>query len=65
MTARNGKAEWHGNVESGSGTITVRRSQWLRLVLGYLGSNVRVAEPAGASGDRQDPDLGVDRGARC
>jgi osmotically inducible protein OsmC len=23
MTARNGKAEWHGGVESGSGTITV------------------------------------------
>src|SRR5260370_35271790 len=23
MTARNGKAEWHGSVESGSGTITV------------------------------------------
>jgi osmotically inducible protein OsmC len=23
MTARNGSAEWHGNVESGSGTITV------------------------------------------
>jgi len=23
MTARNGKAEWRGNVESGSGTITV------------------------------------------
>jgi hypothetical protein len=23
MTARNGKAEWHGNAESGPGTITV------------------------------------------
>ena len=23
MTARNGKAEWHGSVETGSGTITV------------------------------------------
>jgi osmotically inducible protein OsmC len=23
MTARNGSAEWHGNLESGSGTITV------------------------------------------
>jgi osmotically inducible protein OsmC len=23
MTARNGSAEWHGNVESGSGTVTV------------------------------------------
>ena len=23
MTARNGKAEWHGSVDSGSGTITV------------------------------------------
>jgi osmotically inducible protein OsmC len=23
MTARNGKAEWHGSVESGAGTITV------------------------------------------
>jgi hypothetical protein len=23
MTARNGKAEWHVNVESGSGSITV------------------------------------------
>jgi osmotically inducible protein OsmC len=23
MTARNGSAEWHGNVESGSGVITV------------------------------------------
>ena len=23
MTARNGSAEWHGSVESGSGTITV------------------------------------------
>jgi osmotically inducible protein OsmC len=23
MTARNGSAEWRGNVESGSGTVTV------------------------------------------
>jgi hypothetical protein len=23
MTVRNGSAEWHGNVESGSGTVTV------------------------------------------
>jgi hypothetical protein len=23
MTARNGSGEWHGSVESGSGTITV------------------------------------------
>jgi osmotically inducible protein OsmC len=23
MTARNGSAEWHGNVDSGSGTVTV------------------------------------------
>lgn len=23
MTARNGSAEWHGNIESGSGTVTV------------------------------------------
>ncbi|HWY89330.1 MAG TPA: OsmC family peroxiredoxin [Solirubrobacteraceae bacterium] len=26
MTARNGSAEWHGNLESGSGTITVGES---------------------------------------
>jgi hypothetical protein len=25
MTASNGKAEWHGSVESGAGTITVGR----------------------------------------
>jgi hypothetical protein len=24
MTVRSGTAEWHGNVESGSGTVTVR-----------------------------------------
>jgi osmotically inducible protein OsmC len=23
MTARNGSAEWHGNLENGSGTVTV------------------------------------------
>jgi hypothetical protein len=65
MTARNGKAEWHGNVESGSGAITVRRSRWLRLVLECLGSRDRVAVPAGVSGDRRDADLGVGEGARC
>jgi hypothetical protein len=42
-----------------------RRSQRLRLVIEYLRSHDRVAEPASASGDRQDPDLGVDQGARC
>jgi hypothetical protein len=29
MTARNGSAEWHGNLESGSGTITVPVSRAL------------------------------------
>jgi hypothetical protein len=41
-----------------------RRSQRLRLVLEHLRSHDRLAKPATASGDRQDPDLGADQGAR-
>ena len=40
------------------------RSQRLRLVLEYLRSHDRLAEPASASGDRQDGDRGVDQGSR-
>jgi hypothetical protein len=36
----------------------------LRFVLEYLRSHDRLAEPASASGDRQDPDLGVEQGVR-
>ena len=41
-----------------------RSSRRLRLVVEYLRSHARLAEPASASGDRHDPDLGVDQGAR-
>jgi hypothetical protein len=130
MTARNGKAEWHGSVEGGSGTITVgdgvfegaysyetrvaragwdprdrfdgkaahcrlhqrtgaerpmstndqravrsgrartvsfavaRRSRRVPVVLEYLRSHDRFAEPGSASRARQGPDLGVDQGVR-
>jgi hypothetical protein len=26
MTARNGRGEWHGNVQDGAGTVTVRNT---------------------------------------
>jgi hypothetical protein len=41
-----------------------RRSRRLRLVLEYMRSHDRLAEPGSASGDRQDPDLSVDQGVR-
>jgi hypothetical protein len=44
--------------------VVERTSQRLRFVLEYLRSHERVAEPASASGDHSDPDLGVDRGVR-
>jgi hypothetical protein len=36
----------------------------LRFVLEYLRSRDRLAEPASASGDHPDADLGVDPGVR-
>jgi hypothetical protein len=41
-----------------------RRSQRLRLVLEYLRSHDRPAEPATTSADRRGPDLSVDQGVR-
>ena len=41
-----------------------RRPQRLRLVLEYLRSHDQLAKPASVSGDRQNPDLVADQGAR-
>jgi lipoyl-dependent peroxiredoxin len=45
MTARNGKAEWHGSVESGSGTITVGDG----VFEGAYSSESRFGEAAGTN----------------
>jgi hypothetical protein len=44
--------------------VVDRSSQRLRFVLEYLRSHDRLAEPASASGDHQNPGLGVDPGVR-
>jgi hypothetical protein len=40
MTARNGSAEWHGSVETGSGTIAVGEGEreWWTLVAVCVGT---------------------------
>lgn len=49
MTARNGSAGWHGSVDSRAVSSAVaRRPRRLRLVLEYLRSPDRLAEPASA-----------------
>jgi hypothetical protein len=49
MTARNGKAEWHGSVEIGSGTITVGDG----VFEGAYSYESRFGEAAGGIDERQ------------
>jgi hypothetical protein len=62
MSTNDERAARPGRARSVSLAVA-RRSRRLRLVLEYLRSHDRLAEPASGSGDRQDRDLGVDRGA--
>jgi hypothetical protein len=63
MSANDQRAVHPGRTRAVSLAV-VRRSQRLRLILEYLRSHDRLADPASASGNRQDPDLREDRRAQ-
>jgi lipoyl-dependent peroxiredoxin len=63
MTARNGSAEWRGNVESGSETITVGDG----VFEGAYSYESRFGEGAGTNPEQllaAAQDLGADHGAQ-
>jgi hypothetical protein len=51
MTARNGSAEWHGDVQSGSGTITVGE----HVFEGPFSYESRFAEGEGTNPEQRSP----------